>query len=172
MDLQGKLTTLGLAEVFQNLSFSHHTGTLTLKQNDKRAFLAFENGRIRATKLEGKEIDYVDVARRAEIAAEEVLEKASGSNRRRTLKAYLLGCGALDEVRFDAAVADAATEQVLPLFGWKAASFQFEEGPLRERLFDREQLGCAIDLDPMAVAMEAARRHDEWETIQEYVPTE
>lgn len=172
MDLAGKLTTLGLAEVFQNLSFSHHTGTLTLKQNDKRAFLGFENGRIRATKLEGKDIDYVDVARRAELATEEVLEKAAGSNRRRTLKAYLLGCGALDEARFDAGVADAATEQLLPLFGWKAASFQFEEGPLRERLFDKEQLGCAIDLDPMAVAMEAARRHDEWETIQEYVPTE
>jgi tetratricopeptide (TPR) repeat protein len=172
MDLAGKLTTLGLAEVFQNLAFSHHTGTLTLKQNDKRAFLAFENGRIRASKVEGKEIDYVDVARRAELAAEDVLEKAAGSNRRRTLKAYLLGCGALDEARFDAAIADSATEQILPLFGWKAASFQFEEGPLRERLFDKEQLGCAIDLDPMAVAMEAARRHDEWETIQDYVPTE
>jgi len=172
MDLAGKLTTLGLAEVFQNLAFSHHTGTLTLKLNDKKAFIAFENGRVRATRLDGKEIDYVDLARRWELATEEVLAKAAGSNRRRTLKAYLLGCGALDEERFDAAVADAASEQVLPLFGWKAASFQFEEGPLRERLFDKEQLGAGIDLDPMAVAMEAARRHDEWETIQEYVPTE
>jgi tetratricopeptide (TPR) repeat protein len=172
MDLAGKLTTLGLAEVFQNLAFSHHTGTLTLKLNDKRAFVAFENGRIRASKVEGKEIDYVDLARRWELAADDVLQKAAGTNRRRTLKAYLLGCGALDEARFDAAVGDAASEQLLPLFGWKAASFQFEEGNLKERLFDKEQLGAAIDLDPMAVAMEAARRHDEWETIQEYVPTE
>ncbi|HEX5136193.1 MAG TPA: DUF4388 domain-containing protein [Planctomycetota bacterium] len=172
MDLAGKLTTLGLAEVFQNLAFSHHTGTLTLKQNDKKAFIAFENGRIRASKVEGRDIDYVDLARRWELATEEVLAKAAGTNRRRTLKAYLLGSGALDEARFDAAVSDAASEAILPLFGWKAASFQFEEGTLKERLFDKEQLGAAIDLDPMAVAMEAARRHDEWETIQEYVPTE
>jgi tetratricopeptide (TPR) repeat protein len=172
MDLAGKLTTLGLAEVFQNLAFSHHTGTLTLKLNDRKACIAFENGRIRASKVDGQEIDYVDVARRWELATEEVLAKAAGSNRRRTLKAYLLGCGALDEARFDAAVADAASEAILPLFGWKAASFQFEEGTIKERLFDKEQLGAAIDLDPMAVAMEAARRHDEWETIQEYIPTE
>ncbi|MCK6462094.1 MAG: DUF4388 domain-containing protein, partial [Planctomycetes bacterium] len=134
--------------------------------------IAFESGRIRASKVEGKEVDYVDLARRWELAAEEVLQKAAGTNRKRTLKAYLLGCGALDEARFDAAVADAASEAILPLFGWKAASFQFEEGALKERLFDKEQLGAAIDLDPMAVAMEAARRHDEWETIQDYVPTE
>jgi len=172
MDLAGKLTTLGLAEVFQNIAFSHHTGTLTLKLNDKKAWVAFENGRVRATKLEGKELDYVDVARRYELASDEVLEQAAGSNRRRTLKAYLLGCGALDEARYDAAIGDAAFEQILPLFGWRAASFQFEDGQIRERHFDKEQLGCAIDLDPMAIAMEAARRHDEWETIQEYVPTE
>lgn len=172
MDLAGKLTTLGLAEVFQNLAFSHHTGMLTLKQADKKALIAFESGRIRAVALDGKETDWVDVARRTELASEEILDKAKGSNRKRTLKAYLLSSGTLDEARFDAAVADMATEQMLPLFGWKAASFQFEEGPLRERLFDKEQIGCAIDLDPMAVAMEAARRHDEWETIQEYVPTE
>jgi len=122
--------------------------------------------------VEGKDIDYVDLARRWELAAEEVLQKAAGTNRRRTLKAYLLGCGALDEARFDAAIGDAASEAILPLFGWKAASFQFEEGVVKERLFDKEQLGAAIDLDPMAVAMEAARRHDEWETIQEYMPTE
>jgi tetratricopeptide (TPR) repeat protein len=169
MDLAGKLSTLGLAEVFQNLAFNHHTGTLTLKQTEKKALLAFESGRIRAVSVEGREIDYVDVARRSELATEEVL--AAASNRRRTLKAYLLASGALDEARFDAAVADAASETILPLFGWRAASFSFEEGVLRERAFDKEQLGCAIDLDPTAVAMEAARRHDEWETIQEYVPS-
>ena len=172
MDLAGKLTTIGLAEVFQNIAFNSHSGTLTLKEGEKKAQIAFEAGRVRALKVEGGGLDYVDIARKCQLGPEEILAKAASSNRRRTLKAYLLASGDLDEESYDATIAAYVEEEMLPLFGWRAASFSFEEGKLKERVFDKEQIGCAISLDPTGVAMEAARRLDEWESIQEYVPTD
>jgi len=172
MDLAGKLSTIGLAEVFQNIAFNNHSGTLTLKEGEKKAQVAFEAGKVRAAKVAGQDLDYLDIARRCELAPEEILAKAESTNRKRTLKAYLLANGALDEAQYDATIAAYVEEEILPLFAWRAASFSFEEGKLKERVFDREQLGCDIALDPTGVAMEAARRLDEWETIHEYVPTD
>jgi len=170
MDLAGKLSTLGLAEVFQNIAFNNHTGTLLLKHGAKKAWIAFDSGRIRASKVAGEKLDYLDIARRAELASEDVLAKAAAG--RRTLKSYLLASGELDEPTYDATIAAYVQELILPLFGWTRASFAFEEGKIKERIFDNEQLGCAVDLDPQAVAMEAARRADEWEGMAPYVPSD
>lgn len=172
MDLAGKTTTLGLAEVFQNIAFNSHTGSLTLKQGEQKAQIAFEGGRIRAVKVDEADLDYFDIARRCQLASEEVLAKAEGANLKRTLRAFLQASGDLDEERYDATIAGYVEDTILPLFGWKAAAFNFEEGKLKTRVFDKEQLGCGVELDPTGVAMEAARRHDEWETIQPYVPTD
>jgi tetratricopeptide (TPR) repeat protein len=170
MDLAGKLSTLGLAEVFQNIAFNSHTGTLLLKHGSKKAWIAFDNGRIRATKVAGEKLDYLDIARRSELASEDVLAKAAAG--RRTLKSYLLAAGELDEPAYDSTIAAYVEETILPLFGWTRASFAFEEGKVKERIFDSEQLGCAVDLDPQGVAMEAARRADEWEGMEPYVPAD
>ena len=168
MDLAGKLSTLGLAEVFQNIAFNNHTGTLLLKHGAKKAWIGFDSGRIRASKVADEKLDYLDIARRSELASEEVLAKAAAG--RRTLKSYLLAAGELDESTYDATIAAYVQEAILPLFGWTRASFAFEEGKIKERIFDKEQLGCAVDLDPQGVAMEAARRADEWEGMEPYVP--
>ena len=172
MGLAGELTTIGLAEVFQNLAFKGLSGTLTLKQGEEKAMLWVEEGRIRALQLAGRDFDYLDIARRAEAAPAESLDQAGNGNRRRTLKAFLTAAGGFDEERFDGAVAAAVEEEILPLFGWTQGTFRFDEGKINERNFNREQLGCAIHLDPQAVAMEAARRHDEWDSIAPYAPGE
>ncbi|MDH3591755.1 MAG: DUF4388 domain-containing protein, partial [Planctomycetota bacterium] len=169
MGLAGELTTIGLAEVFQNLSFNHLTGTLSLEEVDRKARLCFEGGKIRAIDVK---LDYVDVARRTGLAPDELLDKAKSAKRKRTLKAFLAAAGALDEALYDQTIAAFVQEEILPLFGWRAASFSFEEGPIKPRVFGKEQLDCNISLDPMGVAMEAARRHDEWDTIENYVPAD
>ena len=71
-----------------------------------------------------------------------------------------------------AAVAAAVKEEVILLFGWRNASFVFEESRPRDGTFDKEQLDCDIAIDPQNVAMDAARRVDEWETIAHQVDTD
>ena len=147
MDLAGKTTTLGLAEVFQNIAFNNHTGSLTLKQGDQKAQIAFEGGRIRAVKVHGADFDYLDIARRCQLASEEVLAKAEGSNLKRTLRAYLLASGDLDEERYDATIAGYVEDAILPLFGWKAAAFSFEEGKLKTRVFDGTEWSALVEAE-------------------------
>ena len=103
MGLAGELTTIGLAEVFQNLAFNHLTGTLTLTAGERRAHIRFEEGRVAAARVAGAELDFVEIARQANAAPEEVLAKAGGG-RRRTLKAFLRGAGGFDEEAYDALV--------------------------------------------------------------------
>jgi len=170
MGVAGELTTIGLAEVLQNLAFNRLTGTLTLEQGGDRARLAVEEGRIRAVRVGDRKLDYVEIARHAQAAPEEVLEKAATTKRRRTLKAYLHASGAFDDQAYVAMVAGFVQEEILPLFGWRAGAFQFDEGPFKARAFEKDQLDCGIELDPMAVAMEAARRQDEWAGLADLVP--
>jgi tetratricopeptide (TPR) repeat protein len=169
MGLAGELSTIGLAEVFQNLAFNHLTGTLTIKQGRGEAHVRFEDGRIKAfAPLEP--IDYVELARWSGAASEDALAKAAGTNRRRTLKAYLAAMGDFNEAAYDQAVATQVEELLLPLFGLKNGSFSFAEGAAKKRLFDKDQSDCGIDLEPQSVAMEAARRHDEWQTLEHLIP--
>ncbi|MHC4339251.1 MAG: DUF4388 domain-containing protein [Planctomycetota bacterium] len=169
MGLAGELKTIGLAEVFQNLAFNSLTGTLLLKEGERKAQVCLEDGRIRAVKSAELDLDYCEIARRAGAAPDDVLDKAASTGRRRTLKAFLRATGSFDEAAFDAAVASEVEESILPLFGW-AGSFTFEEGEVKARVFGKELLECNVSLDPQGVAMEAARRSDEWETVKRYVP--
>ena len=169
MGLAGELSTIGLAEVLQNLAFNSLSGTLTVSQGKEKAHVAFREGRIVAAAVGGK-IDYIDIARTSGVATEESLRQAATGKRRRTLKAFLAASGGFDEAGFDAAVRHYVESLLIPLFGWKNGAFEFEEGKIRERTFDKEQMGCGIDLDPQGLAMEAARRLDEWQTLSAHVP--
>ncbi len=172
MGVAGELTTIGLAEVFQNLAFNRLTGTLTLAHGAEKARIAFEEGRIRAVRVGDRCLDYVAIARQAQAAPDEALDRAASARRRRTLKAFLQASGAFDEGAYDAMVGGFAQEEILPLFGWHAGKFKFDEGPLKERGFEKEQLASTLALDPMAVVMEAARRQDEWAGLAAHAPTE
>jgi tetratricopeptide (TPR) repeat protein len=171
MGVAGELSTIGLAEVFQNLAFNHLSGTLTLTHGQNKAHVAFEDGRIRAVAFSDRKVDYAEAARRSGLVNDELLAQATNGKRRRTLKAFLRASGPLEEEAYDAAITMQVEEELLPLFGWSGA-FTFEEGPFSDRRFDKEQRDCGIDLDPMGVAMEAARRHDEWQGLAPYIPSE
>ncbi|MHC4548025.1 MAG: DUF4388 domain-containing protein [Planctomycetota bacterium] len=167
------MTTIGLSEVFQNVAFNRLTGILTVTERGRRAAVYLDEGVIRAFRPgTDRTIDYLAIAERSHVAPHETLEEAAKRRRRRTLKDALRPAKGFDEMRFDAAVAAAVKEEVIQLFGWRNASFVFEEVRPQEGFFDREQLECDIALDPQAVAMEAARRVDEWETIAHQVDSD
>jgi len=119
MGVAGELTTIGLAEVLQNLAFNRLTGTLTLEQGGDRARIAVEEGRIRAVRVGDRKLDYVEIARHAQAAPEEVLEKAATTKRRRTLKAYLHASGAFDDQAYVAMVAGFVQEEIAVTRGWR-----------------------------------------------------
>jgi len=173
MGFAGELTTIGLGEVFQNFAFNRLTGVLKVMERDRHAEVYVEDGKLRAfSHGDDKPFDYALIAERADAAPADDIRTAARRRRRRTLRAMLAKSASFDEARYDAGVQQAVEEEVILLFGWKSASFTFEEGRADHTTFDKEQLECSIAIDPQAVAMEAARRLDEWEGIARQIASE
>jgi len=173
MGFAGELTTIGLGEVFQNVAFNRLTGVLQVTERDHHAFVYIEGGRIRAfSHGDLKPFDYAVIAERADAALPDDIRTANRRRRRRTLRAALAKFDSFDSERFDAGIRQSIEEEVILLFNWKSASFTFDEGRGDTGTFDKEQLDCGIELDPQAVAMEAARRMDEWEGISRQIASE
>ncbi|MHC4953762.1 MAG: DUF4388 domain-containing protein [Planctomycetota bacterium] len=174
MGFAGELTTIGLGEVFQNVAFNRLTGVLRVTERDHHAAVYMQDGRICAVSHgETKPFDYALIAERADAASPDAIRTANRRRRRRTLRAMLVKSSAeFDEARYDAGIQQAVEEEVILLFNWKTASFTFEEGRPDSNVFDKDQLECNVALDPQAVAMEAARRMDEWEGISRLISSE
>jgi tetratricopeptide (TPR) repeat protein len=173
MGFAGELTTIGLGEVFQNFAFNRLTGVLKVMERDRHAEVYVEDGKLRAfSHGDDKPFDYALIAERADAAPADDIRTAARRRRRRTLRAMLQKSPNFDERKYDSGVQQAIEEEVILLFGWKSASFTFEERRADGTLFDKEQLECAVSIDPQAVAMEAARRLDEWEGIARQIASE
>lgn len=173
MGFAGELTTIGLGEVFQNFAFNRLTGVLKVMERDRHAEVYVEDGKLRAfSHGDDKPFDYALIAERADAAPAEEIRTAARRRRRRTLRAMLAKSSDFDEQRYDLGIRQAVEEEVILLFGWKSASFTFEEGRADGTVFDKEQLEANVSIDPQAVAMEAARRLDEWEGIARQIASE
>ena len=172
MGFAGELATIGLSEVFQNVVFNRLTGVLTITDRDRHAAVLVSEGRIRAFSYgPDRPFDYAVIAERSGAVPSEVIQGLR-KRRRRTLKATLKKTHGFDEKAFDGGVQAAIEEELILLFSWRNARFEFEEGRAKDSVFDPEQLDCSISIDPQAISMEAARRQDEWEAISRSVGSE
>ncbi|MEE8104916.1 MAG: DUF4388 domain-containing protein, partial [Planctomycetota bacterium] len=169
MGFAGELTTIGLAEIFQNIAFNRLSGTLRLTSGERVAHIYFDSGVVAMLGIQGEPLDYFAIASGAQLADEPTLQTARKKSRRVGMRSALAKAGACDAADFDEAVAAHVEENLLLLFGWTTASFTFEEGNPAEGLFDREQRDSTIALDPQRLAMEAARRLDEWDSISRHI---
>jgi len=173
MGFAGELSTIGLAEVFQNVAFNRLTGTLAVTGREQRVSIHFDAGRVRLfSPGPGQAMEYPRIAAKAGAAPADIIAELAARRRKKTFRSALRQAGCLDEEIYDEAVADAIREEIIVLFSWRKASFVFEEGKPDELVFDREQRECSISLDPQGLAMEAARRIDEWASISRHIASE
>ena len=148
MGFAGELATISLPEVFRNVAFSHLTGVLRVHGGGQDVAIYFEHGAIRA--FSGGDAVVFDYEA---LAARDTLLDTSDDS-------------------FRDAVTEAVREEIVALFGPSEASFVFEEGRPPARLFDAEQIGCGLTIDPDTLADEASRRHDEWHSISARIGSE
>jgi tetratricopeptide (TPR) repeat protein len=173
MGFAGELTTIGLGEVFQNVAFNRLTGVLTVTDRDREAEVCMQDGRVCAFRHgDGRKLDYPVIAERIGAADPETIRTAARRRRRRTLRAVLAKGTDFSEQQYDLGVKQAVEEEVILIFGWKTASFRFDEGRADADRFDKDQLECKIAIDPQAISMEAARRLDEWDGISRQISSE
>jgi outer membrane protein assembly factor BamB/tetratricopeptide (TPR) repeat protein len=174
MALKGDLSTIGLAEVFQMISMSQKQGTLVVQDSDSRKCIYFgETGVKLLSTGKRKGMRLGDMLLRAgklsEMALQDALENAK--IQKKLLGEILVENGIVADQEIQDVVRSQIEEEIYDLFVWKKAAFEFIEGPPSDALRDPEAPVTQLSFDVNGLLLEAVRRADEWNIINEKIPS-
>lgn len=167
-DLEGRLRCFALGDIFQLLSFSGQTGTLTLSQGWNSRTITFEKGRISyiaaATRLPTVLELLARAGRLDEEQVQEItrLQKAGYTG---PLEDLLLDSAWVTKQDLERCRAQQLEETIYTLFLWRNCHFTFSSGVVNK------EGGIAVDLASERLIIEGTRRVDEWIRISPVVPS-
>lgn len=169
MAIEGPLRELALSDVFQLLDLSRKTGVLTITHESRHrpAVVRFDRGAVTGAELGdarerighlllrmGKVTErHVEAARRAQ-------EASPG----RPLGEILVEQGAVSVDDVKRQLRFQIEEAIYALIQWKDGYFRFEEQPAAQNG------AVSVRVPTESLLMEAARRVDEWSTLEPKVP--
>jgi outer membrane protein assembly factor BamB/tetratricopeptide (TPR) repeat protein len=174
MSFKGDLSTIGLAEVFQMISMSQKEGTLIVQDGESRKCIYFGPSGVKLTSTgRRKGMRLGDMLVRAGKISEDALNEALESTRisKKKLGEALVENGAITAEEIEQVVRAQIEEEIYDLFLWKKASFEFVEGPPSESLTDPEMHATQLSFDVNGLLLEAVRRADEWNLINQKIPS-
>jgi tetratricopeptide (TPR) repeat protein len=158
--------------VFQNIHSNRLTGTIKVSTRDGDRYVYFKEGLIAGySRGVNKGLPLGDhLAQRRYVSRDLVATaiKKKGKTQK-LLREVLAEMNLLSEDEFQGALIELIEESLFDLLLLKEASFTFTEGEPLARVFDMEQKAAHVALDPSAILMESARRHDEWDRIHRVV---
>ncbi len=171
MSLQGDLSTLDLAGLFQNLEGARKNGVLTIGDRKQPTHLLFHEGRLNA-------LNYPDRASvagflaAAGVADAAAIERARKRGRRHLLLDLLADAGVAPKEQLVARLHERITDEACDILMTQSGRFEFHEGEAPEGLFDADERGIGLALPASALLLEAARRSDHWKRIRTHVPSD
>ncbi|HVX30459.1 MAG TPA: DUF4388 domain-containing protein [Nitrolancea sp.] len=167
VDLQGKLSVFSLSDLFQMLSFTRKSGTVTLIQGWNSRTITFEDGRVSYVAAGSRLPTMIELLHRNGKVGREQIEGLKQSRARNSAEM-------IDQLRREGVITaeDLRTcrEQLLELsiytlFLWRNCYFTFKAGEIvREG-------GVAVEVDSMQIVIEGTRRVDEWIEVSPVVPS-
>jgi tetratricopeptide (TPR) repeat protein len=170
MAIEGPLRELALTDVFQLLDLSRKTGTLTITPEGRRqrpAVVRFERGGVTGAELGDAHERIGHLLLRAGKVTEAQVEAARRLQQQRPgtpLGTLLVEQGIVGEADVQRQLRFQLQEIVFDLIQWKDGYFRFEEGPAPAS----GAVGVRVTTE--SLLMEAARRVDEWSTLETKVP--
>ncbi|HEX2203749.1 MAG TPA: DUF4388 domain-containing protein [Longimicrobium sp.] len=169
MAIEGPLRELALSDVFQLLDLSRKTGTLTITQEGRHrpAVVRFDRGAVTSAELGEASERIGHLLLRAGKVTERDIEtarQAQGRGQPRPLGTLLVEQGAVAAPDVQRQLRFQIEETVYDLIQWKDGYFRFEEGPGTQNGI------VSVRVPTESLLMEAARRVDEWSTLESRVP--
>jgi Domain of unknown function (DUF4388)/Tetratricopeptide repeat len=169
MAIEGPLRELALSDVFQLLDLSRKTGTLTITQESRHrpAVVRFDRGGVVSAELGESHERIGHLLLRAGKVTERHIEEARRAQETqpgRPLGTILVEQGAVSADDVKRQLRFQIEEAVFELIQWKDGYFRFEEGPSQ----GNGVVGVRVPTE--SLLMEAARRVDEWSTLEAKVP--
>ncbi|MBI2931062.1 MAG: DUF4388 domain-containing protein [Planctomycetes bacterium] len=172
--LRGDVEILGLGTLLQALTMNGREGVLTLSRDTERKTIYFGPHGIRLLSTTMKQINRLGkiLLRRRKISVDDL--KALLEEQR--LVGWKLGEIAIDTGKItrkdlEEALQEQVEEEIFDLFMWPDATFEFQEGPPREKA-DNPLAELTLDVTITHVVLEAARRQDELRQIRRLVNDE
>jgi tetratricopeptide (TPR) repeat protein len=165
MAIEGPLRELALTDVFQLLDLSRKTGVLTIRNEARQrpAIVRFDRGAVTSAAL-GEDHERIGhLLLRAGKVTEAQIEQARGEQARtpaRPLGEILVEMGAVGAQDVRRQLRFQIEEAVFTLIQWKDGYFRFEESPAVQN----GTVGVRVPTE--SLLMEAARRVDEWSTLE------
>jgi tetratricopeptide (TPR) repeat protein len=174
MSLQGDLSTLDFAGLFQNLEGALKSGLLTVQvagQGETRLY--FHKGKLALIAYEGRP-DLAEILVASGVITSRQLEVARKRKKgtKRSLVEVLESMRVADRARFANVAASRITSEACELINAGGGAFVFTEGPIPRGVFDPEERALGITLPAGPLLLESARRTDHWKMIRERVPSD
>ncbi len=170
---KSNLEILGLSGIFQKIAEDRRSGILVAQIKNDEMNIGFKDGVVQIIASPNRPSILAEGLRRAFHEIDDnTLENLfyqqgiSGDS----LSQILLEMGAERNFIKDVCVFQ-IQEEVYSLFRWADIRLEFLENKKPEEVFPRELLSLDIALDPEILLMEAARRLDEWTSIQHDLPS-
>ena len=170
MSIKGELKDINLADIFQMVAMQQQEGTLIVSDGETKKWLYFSTGSV-SLLSSGKRrpTPLGQLLLRAGKITEKQLDEALAVWRRtgKRLGEVLCDFGLTTQDEIEVVVQDQIAEEIYDLLDWQGTTFEFIPGPPPEDFThgrgDRREL--AFDVN--TILLEAARRADEWDKIEE-----
>ena len=171
MAIEGPLRELALTDVFQLLDLSRKTGTLSIAPEgggrNRPALVRFDRGAVTGAELGSVHDRLGHLLLRAGKVTEAQIQTARRAQQLapgRALGTVLVEQGIVTEDDIRRQLRFQIQEIVFELIQWKDGYFRFEEVP------PAAPGGVTVRVSTESLLMEAARRVDEWSTLETKVP--
>jgi len=173
MSLQGDLSTLDFAGLFQNLEAAQKEGLLTIQGTSGQAKLYFRQGRLSLFSSPGR-VPLVDlmVASGLVDAADADAARKKARRGKKRVGEVLVASGVLTEERLREFATCRLMDEACELIASGAGAFEFTEGAIPARVFDPEERRLELALPAGPLLLESARREDHWKLIRDRVPSD
>lgn len=174
MSLQGDLSTLDFAGLFQNLEAAQKSGLLSVQvagQGETRLY--FHKGKLALIAYDGRpDLADILVASGTITARELEVAKKRKKGSKRPLVEVLEGMKVVDRHKLAVVAAARITSEACELINGGGGAFVFTEGGIPRGVFDPEERALGITLPAGPLLLESARRADHWKLIRERVPSD
>ncbi|HEU4454213.1 MAG TPA: DUF4388 domain-containing protein [Longimicrobium sp.] len=168
MAIEGPLRELALSDVFQLLDLSRKTGTLTITHESRHrpAVVRFDRGAVIGAELGDAHERIGHLLLRAGKVTQRHIEQArhvQGRQPDKPLGTILVEQGIVSAPDVQRQLRFQIQETIFELIRWKDGYFRFEE---QAALLN----GVSVRVPTESLLMEAARRIDEWSTLEHKIP--
>ncbi len=167
VDLQGKLSVFTLSDLFQMLSFTQKTGTVTLFQGWNSRTITFEDGRVSYVAAGSRLPSLIELLHRMGKVSKEQIEslRERGIRHESQMIEQLRSNGVISVADLQICREQMLEMSIYTLFLWRNCYFTFKAGEIVH------EGGVEVDVDSMQVIIEGTRRVDEWIELSPVVPS-